>query len=129
MSTSLSAGALIRAALLENEEIAAVTSRIFPVATPDPSAAQLPYMVYARTSLAVTATQSGYSDKVMMTVCIFTEDYDSGVELAETVRSTLDHKASAALRCSTMVGGDEAYDLDANAYRQSLYFEFRINNF
>ena len=128
--TSLSAGEIVRSVLLENEEITARTSRIFPVATPDPSAARMPYMVYARTALTTTSVKTGEpSDKISMTIYVFTEDYDSGVELAELVRGTLDHKQSRTrgVRSSTLVGGDESYDLEANAYRQSLTFEFQIN--
>lgn len=129
MKSSLSAGTIIRAVLLENEDIRKRTTRIFPVATPDPSAAVLPYIVSARTALSPVPTKRDTTDKISMTFYVFTKDYDSGLEIAELVRETLDHKQTAdgSLRNSTLVGADELYDLEANAYRQSLIFEFQIN--
>ncbi len=87
--TSLSAGAIIRAVLLEDAEVAARTNKVFPVAT---DCAELPYILYRRTSLSPNPQKSGQpgADEIQIEVICFTERYGEGVELAEAVRATLD---------------------------------------
>lgn len=83
--TSLSAGAIIRAVLLEDPEVSARTNKVFPVAT---DSAELPYILYRRSSLAARPQKSGQpgADEIQIEVICFTERYGEGVELAEAVR-------------------------------------------
>lgn len=54
--TSLSAGKIIRAVLLEDAEVAARTNKFFPVVA---DSAELPYILYRRISLSPTPQKSG----------------------------------------------------------------------
>ena len=69
--TSLSAGAIIRAVLLEDPKVAARTNKVFPVAT---DCAELPYILYRRASLAQNPQKSGHpvADETLIEVICFT---------------------------------------------------------
>jgi len=69
--TSLSAGAIIRAVLLEDAEVSARTRKIFPVVT---DSAELPYITYRRSALATVPQKCGQPcpDTIEMEVICFT---------------------------------------------------------
>ena len=125
--TSLSAGAIIRSVLLENADVAARTSKIFPVAT---DSAELPYILYRRVSLESTPQKCGQpsSDEVEIEVICFTARYSDGVELAEAVRAALDQKCAEygkqRMRSCYLTGGEEVYQDDA--FVQQLVFRVKI---
>ena len=83
--TSLSAGEIISAVLAEDPEVAARTTKIYPVVTDN---ARLPYVVYRRTQLEQTPTKGRGADTVGIEVLCYTEQYVEGVELAEAVPHT-----------------------------------------
>lgn len=125
--TSLSAGAVIRAVLLEDAEVAARTNKVFPVAT---DCAELPYILYRRTSLSPNPQKSGQpsADEIQIEVICFTERYGEGVELAEAVRAALDlitaEHDGMRLRSCYLYDSEEAYQDDA--FVQQLIFNVRI---
>ena len=125
--TSLSAGAVIRAVLLEDAEVAARTNKVFPVAT---NRAELPYILYRRTSLSSNPQKSGQpgADEVQIEVICFTERYGEGAELAEAVRAALDQITAEhdgmRLRSCYLLDSEEAYQDDA--FVQQLVFSVKI---
>lgn len=125
--TSLSAGAIIRAVLLEDAEVAARTNKIFPVAT---DCAELPYILYRRTSLSPNPQKSGQpgADEIQVEVICFTERYGEGVELAEAVRAALDQVAAEhnglRMRSCYLLDSEEAYQDDA--FVQQLVFSAKM---
>lgn len=125
--TSLSAGAIIRAVLLEDAEVAARTNKIFPVAT---DCAELPYILYRRTSLSPNPQKSGQpgADEIQVEVICFTERYGEGVELAEAVRAALDQVGAEhnglRMRSCYLLDSEEAYQDDA--FVQQLVFSAKM---
>lgn len=125
--TSLSAGAVIRAVLLEDAEVAARANKVFPVAT---DSAELPYILYRRVSLSPNPQKSGspVADETQIEVICFTERYGEGVELAEAVRAALDgvsaEHAGMRLRSCYLTDSEEAYQDDA--FVQQLVFKVKI---
>lgn len=125
--TSLSAGAIIRTVLLEDAEVAARTNKIFPVAT---DCAELPYILYRRTSLSPNPQKSGQpgADEIQVEVICFTERYGEGVELAEAVRAALDQVDAEhnglRMRSCYLLDSEEAYQDDA--FVQQLVFSAKM---
>lgn len=125
--TSLSAGAIIRAVLLEDAEVAARTNKVFPVAT---DSAELPYILYRRTSLSPNPQKSGQpgADEIQIEVICFTKRYGVGVELAEAVRGALDQITAEhdgmRLRSCYLIDSEEAYQDDA--FVQQLVFSVKM---
>ena len=125
--TSLSAGAIIRAVLLEDAEVATRTNKIFPVAT---DCAELPYILYRRTSLSPNPQKSGQpgADEIQVEVICFTERYGEGVELAEAVRAALDQVDTEhnglRMRSCYLLDSEEAYQDDA--FVQQLVFSAKM---
>ena len=125
--TSLSAGAIIRAVLLQSNEITTRTNKIFPVVT---DSAELPYIVYRRAEMEVTPQKSGQpgADIVHIELLCFTARYSEGVELAEAVRSTLDcisaEHDGMSMRSCYLTASEESYQDDA--YVQQLVFSIKI---
>lgn len=125
--TSLSAGKVIRAVLLEDIEVAKRTNKIFPVST---DSAELPYILYRRTSLSPKPQKSGQpgADEVQIEVVCFTERYSEGVELAEAVRAALDQvdaeHEGLTLRSCYLLDSEEAYQDDA--FVQQLVFSMKM---
>ena len=125
--TSLSAGELIRAILLEDAEVASRTNKIFPVAI---DKAVLPYILYRRTALEQNAQKAGQpgADTVQIEVICFTKKYGEGVELAEAVRAALDNcqgsNADLRMRSCLLTDSEEAWQDDA--YVQQLIFSVKI---
>lgn len=125
--TSLSAGAIIRAVLLEDAEVAARTNKIFPVAT---DCAELPYILYRRISLSPNPQKSGQpgADEIQVEVICFTERYGEGVELAEAVRAALDQVDAEhnglRMRSCYLLDSEEAYQDDA--FVQQLVFSAKM---
>ena len=125
--TSLSAGAIIRAVLLEDADVAARTNKVFPVAT---DSAELPYILYRRSSLTPNLQKSGQpgADEIQIEVICFTERYGEGVELAEAVRAALDQVSARhdgmCMRSCYLCDSEEAYQDDA--FVQQLVFSIKI---
>ena len=110
--SSLSAGEIIRAILIEDSEVMARAKKVFPVVE---DSAELPYIVYRRTQPVQTPVtgQAGYTE---------------GVELAEAVRGALDGAQGAqdglVMRSCYLEDSEEAWQDDA--YVQQLVFNVKI---
>lgn len=124
--SSLSAGEIIRAVLVEDPEVSARTGKVYPVVE---DSAELPYIVYRRTQLeqALVKGQRG-ADTVGIEVLCYTQHYTEGVELAEAVRDALDGKQAEVdglvMRSCYLSDSEEAWQDDA--YLQQLVFTLKI---
>ena len=125
--TSLSAGAIIRAVLLEDPEVAARTNKVFPVAV---DKAELPYILYRRASLSPNPQKSGQpgADEIQMEVICFASFYGDSVEMAEAVRAALDmvtaEPKGQRMRSCYLADAEDIYQNDA--YIQQLIFNIKI---
>ena len=124
--TSLSAGEIIRAMLIEDSEVAGRVTKIFPVVE---DKAELPYIVYRRTQLEQVPTKAGRgADTVGIEIPCYTKGYTEGVELAEAVRGALDgaqgESDGLVMRSCYLSDSEEAWQDDA--YVQQLVFNAKI---
>jgi hypothetical protein len=125
--TSLSAGSIIRSILLEDSDVTAITQNIFPIVT---DKAELPYILYRRTSLAHNTTKAKQpgADTVQIEVLCFTSKYGVGIDLAEAVRAALDYSQGEedglVMRSCVLSDSEEAWQDDA--YVQQLVFSVKI---
>lgn len=124
--SSLSAGEIIRAILIEDSEVMARAKKVFPVVE---DSAELPYIVYRRTQLVQTPVkgQRG-ADTVGIEILCYTKGYTEGVELAEAVRDALDgaqrQQDGLTMRSCYLEDSEEAWQDDA--YVQQLVFNVKI---
>ena len=124
--TSLSAGEIIRAMLIEDSEVMARANKVFPVVE---DSAELPYIVYRRTQLEQDPTKGRRgADTVGIEILCYTKDYTEGVELAEAVRGALDgaqgESDGLVMRSCYLADSEEAWQDDA--YVQQLVFNVKI---
>ena len=124
--SSLSAGEIIRAVLVEDPEVAARTTKVYPVVADE---AKLPYVVYRRTQLEQDATKGRRgADTIGIEVLCYTEQYTPGVELAEAVRDALDGKQAEVdglvMRSCHLSDSEEGWQ--DNAYVQQLVFTVKM---
>lgn len=124
--TSLSAGEIIRAMLIEDSEVMARANKVFPVVE---DSAELPYIVYRRTQLEQDPTKGRRgADTVSIEILCYTKDYTEGVELAEAVRGVLDgaqgESDGLVMRSCYLADSEEAWQDDA--YVQQLVFNVKI---
>lgn len=127
IQTSLSAGSIIRGALLEDEAVSAITRNVFPVVVDN---ARLPYIAYRRVSFEQKAQKTGikWADTVVEEVVCYAASYEESIRLAEAVRAALDGVQYAIgdlnMRCCTLTGAEEGWQADA--YIQRLVFTLKI---
>lgn len=124
--SSLSAGEIIRAMLIEDSEVMARANKVFPVVE---DSAELPYIVYRRTQLEQDPTKRGRgADTVGIEILCYTKGYTEGVELAEAVRGALDgaqgESDGLVMRSCYLADSEEAWQDDA--YVQQLVFNVKI---
>ena len=124
--SSLSAGEIIRAMLIEDNEVMARVNKVFPVVE---DKADLPYIVYRRTQLEQDPTKAGRgADTVGIEILCYTAGYTEGVELAEAVRGALDNRQGETdgliMRSCYLTDSEEAWQDDA--YVQQLVFNVKI---
>lgn len=124
--SSLSAGKIIRAMLIEDSEVMARANKVFPVIE---DSAELPYIVYRRTQLEQDPTKGRRgADTVGIEILCYTKGYTEGVELAEAVRGALDgaqgESDGLVMRSCYLADSEEAWQHDA--YVQQLVFNVKI---
>lgn len=121
--TSLSAGAIIRDILLNDESVRNITDKVFPIVIDE---AKLPYILYRRSALRHDPTKAGYpgADTVELEVVCYTARYAESVELAEAVRNALDYAQTDKMRSCILSGSEEGFEDDA--FVQRLVFSIKI---
>lgn len=125
--TSISAGEIIREALLASDSVTAITEHIFPVVA---NVAELPYISYRRSDFEHIPVKTGRgSDAVTIEVACYASSYGESITLAEAVRSALDHKqgeaAGMVMRSCTLIGPSEEL-WESDAFIQILNFKINI---
>lgn len=125
--SALSTGKAIYSLLSADETLRRMTTKMFPVVA---DSANLPYIAYRRVSLDNVPQKMGMgADTVRMEVNVFTEEYETGVELAEKVREVLEcygsrEVAGLLMRSCYLEASEETWSDDA--YVQRLVFCVRI---
>lgn len=126
IKSSLSVGAAVRAALLDDAAVRGITDKVFPVIT---DSAQLPYVVYRRTALEASPQKhvGSVCDSVSIEVYCYASKYAQSVELAEAVRGALDMRSiehdGIRVRSCVLTDSEEAFADDA--YMQQLVFTIK----
>ncbi len=113
---------------MENEDVRAITERVFPVVT---DTAKLPYIFYRVSSFEHDATKDREgADIIGVEVVCCTETYAECVNLAEAVRGALDYQAyessdgTLRLRSCNLSGYDQTWEDDAHV--GTLNFTLRV---
>lgn len=124
--TSLSAGVIIYDILSNDADIQAAVTKVFPVVADE---ARLPYIAYRRGKMEQTPTKSVVgADTVIIDVLCFGNTYTESIDVAELVRSALDHAqhtvGNLTMRSCVLTDAEELWQDDA--YVQSLTFTVRI---
>ena len=125
--TSLSAGKIIRRMLIADEDVTAITNKVYPVVT---DAADLPYIIYRRASVDANPVKQGYpsADKAQIEIMCCAASYDESIALAEAVRKALDCQSytydGVVMRSCVMTDASEAWQDDA--YVQNLVFNVKM---
>lgn len=124
-TTSLSAGLIIRALLLENPKILGKVKKVFPLVIRE---CDLPYIAYRRVSLSQDVTKSGGADTIRIEVICYAKTYEESVSIAEEVRRTLEFRqkefSDMYLRQCYLFDSSEMWADDA--YIQRLIFQVKI---
>lgn len=123
--TSLSAGEIIHAILSEDEDVTSITKKIFPVVI---DSATLPYILYRRTSMQNLTMKGSTADSSDIEILCFADSYEKSIELAESVRHSLDHQQAESdglvMRSCDLTDAEESWQDDA--YVQKLIFTIKI---
>lgn len=123
--TILSAGAVIRAALLQDAFVTDITKKVYGVMA---DKADLPYVVYRLASLDTVQTKGIPADSGLIELDCYGRTYAQAVSLAEAVRYALDGwqftHDGLRLRSCALVNAEDIFTADA--YGQTLTFRIKI---
>lgn len=120
MST-LQIGKAIRAILADIE-------KVYPLVADEGTT--FPFVVYRRSSLVPSSTKDryNYQEKSTIEIAIASDNYSEGIELAEKIKTILEHKRGTyndiKIGDITLVDADEDYI--ENTFIQRLVFEINI---
>ena len=109
--------------------IEAVGTRVFPLIAENSTT--YPFIIYHRDSVSPSYCKDGhYEDDVQVTIQIATSDYNSGLDIAQSVREKLTSRNTIYNNqiniSSEMVSASEYWNDPACV--QSLTFQIKINN-
>lgn len=126
--SSINAGAFIREILSQDEEVASITSRIFPISVDE---AVLPYISYRRSRMQQNPVKHGMAgaDIVEVEVNCFAQTYGESVDLAEAVRNALDGAQCTlddGLTMRSCYLSDGSEDWQDDAFVQQMVFTIKI---
>ena len=124
--TSLSAGVIIYDILSNDADIQAAVTKVFPVVADE---ARLPYIAYRRGKMEQNPTKAACgADTITVEVLCFGNTYTESIDVAELVRSALDHVQHTAggltMRSCVLADAEELWQDDA--FVQSLTFSIKI---
>lgn len=127
--SSLSAGAIVRALLLDIPLVRERGVKVFPVFQPSEKAI-LPYIDYRRASLVANPAKGvpRTPDTIELVLNCYAARYAESVELAEAVRAALDCRSASddGLTMRSCYLSDSSEDYQAEAYIQQLIFTVKI---
>lgn len=121
--TSLSAG-LIVMDLLQKSPVKEMVTKIFPLVT---DKAELPYICYRKAGGEYTQLKKGVRDTVYIEVWCFARDYEESVNLAEEIRTALEHRQTTfeklQLTGCRLTGCEELWEDDAYIQKMTYYLK------
>ncbi len=121
--TGLSAGIDLRAILLDDAELAAELTAVFPVVTEE---ARLPYVTYRLAGLSAENPKSEYAhDHATYTLSVYAADYDTAARLAERVRRALWCRSCGTVGRAYLQGAAGAWMGDAYCF--DLTYSVAVN--
>ena len=131
MINSILIGKLIYERLSANKSLKKyIGSKIFPlIAETDTT---FPYVAFSKDSITSSYSKDGcYEDTVSVQIIVASVDYLESLEIANIVREIFEcrHYTCDELSITDckMYNVSEAYDDQANAFVQRLYFNFKIS--
>ena len=107
-----------------------IDGRVFPIVAE--LGTEFPYVAYSRTYITPTYTKDYYTeDSVGVDIVVASQDYLESLEIANIIRQQFECKRlglddEITISQSNLLGVTEAYDDQANAYIQSLSFDFKV---
>lgn len=111
---------------MSDEVISSLVTRVFPIVA---DTAELPYIVYRRSSGEMRAHKSGVTARSVNTLEVFcyASNYAEGVTLAEAVRAALDGVkiTDSEITLDSRLA-DSSEDFTADAFVQQLFFTISI---
>lgn len=108
-------------ALAASTALMALTTRIFPAAVPETTAATLPAVVYSRAGGRREYSLAGPIglENAEVAIDVHAASVDSMLAISDAVRSALD-AASTAFLAISLSGAQDGYDPETGAYTRSL---------
>jgi hypothetical protein len=107
-----------------------IDGRVFPIVAE--LGTEFPYVAYSRTHITPTYTKDYHTeDSVGVDIVVASQDYLESLEIANIIRKQFECKRlglddEITISQSNLLGVTEAYDDQANAYIQSLSFDFKV---
>lgn len=107
-----------------------IEGRVFPIVAE--LGTEFPYVAYSRTYITPTYTKDFHTeDSVGVEIVVASQDYLESLEIANIIRKQFECKRlgldnEITISQSNLLGVTEAYDDQANAYIQSLSFDFKV---
>ncbi len=104
-----------------------VSTRIFAVVCPEKT--PFPLIVYSSSVGDVEYSKSGHeADASTVSILILSKDYSDGVDILAAVRTALEWKKGTfngvSIGDARVKGIDEGYDLEADAFYQTISMKF-----
>ena len=127
--SGISAGRLVRWALMQNPDIAGKVTAVFPVVSVQ--GAVLPYICYGCSGMTKVPTKTGVPEyHAQFEIAIFCKDYDESKALAEAARTALiDSRITDddGLYASNIKLINYSEDFVGEAYCQNLTIQLKTN--
>ena len=131
MIQSILVAKLVYNFLINNVELNKyIAGRVFPIVAE--FGTEFPYVAYSRTYITPTYTKDFHTeDAVGVEIVVASQDYLESLEIANIIRKQFECKRlglddEITISQSNLLGVTEAYDDQANAYIQSLSFDFKV---
>lgn len=121
--SSISAARVVRSILLDSA-VASKVNKIYPVVV---DKADKPYIVFRRVSMIPARAKNVIvEDSATIQILVVTDDYDSGLEIAEEVRKALDCRNLSQYGVSECILTNAQETWMDDAYVQDLYFTIKM---
>lgn len=121
--SSISVAKIVRSILLDSD-VSKKVNKIYPVVV---DKAEKPYIVFRRVSMTPTRAKNVIvEDSAIVQVLVITDDYDSGLVIAEDVRKALDCKDLTDYGVEECILTNASETWMDDAFVQDLYFTIKI---
>lgn len=129
MISSLQIGKVIYQLLQQNSKLTKIVGKkIYPLIADQTTT--FPFIIYRRSRLYQGDNKDYTDETANIEIYIATETYKEGIEIAELVRESLEHKEGvlADIDISDIVLEDASEEFLDNTFIQNLNFKIEINN-